>query len=160
MQGMLISETRTHTFYLLLYCFTYLYSSSVSPTSGGNVSATWQRDAVFKTTPHLVLAQHAHVKSCCPSLLQASFNYWKAPARCPWSLFQAEQPQLIQPFLQGEVLQPSDLLHGPSLDLLKQIYVKPLYDSVIFYFCYFTLVTLNCINHVSSSDKQSRQHLY
>jgi len=36
------------------------------------------------------------------------------------SLFQAEQAQLSQPFFMGKKLQPTDHLHGPSLDLLQQ----------------------------------------
>jgi len=39
------------------------------------------------------------------------------------SLLQAEQPQLSQPFLTGEVFQPSDLFCGPPLDLLQQVHV-------------------------------------
>ncbi|KAK4818444.1 hypothetical protein QYF61_013131 [Mycteria americana] len=39
------------------------------------------------------------------------------------SLLQAEQPQLSQPVFIGEVLQPSDRLHGPPLDLLQQVHV-------------------------------------
>jgi len=37
--------------------------------------------------------------------------------RSPWSLLHAEQAQLPQPVFIGEVLQPSDQIHGP-LDLL------------------------------------------
>lgn len=39
------------------------------------------------------------------------------------SLFQAEKPWLTQPVLVGEVLQPSDNVHGPPLDLLQQLHV-------------------------------------
>ncbi|GAB0186614.1 mitochondrial enolase superfamily member 1 [Grus japonensis] len=39
------------------------------------------------------------------------------------SLLQAEQSQLSQPVLIGQVLQPSDHLHGPPLDLLQQFHV-------------------------------------
>ncbi|KAK4824151.1 hypothetical protein QYF61_011229 [Mycteria americana] len=35
----------------------------------------------------------------------------------------AEQPQLSQPVLVGEVFQPSDHFHGPPLDLLQQVHV-------------------------------------
>ncbi|KAK4830276.1 hypothetical protein QYF61_009369 [Mycteria americana] len=38
-------------------------------------------------------------------------------------LLQAEQPQLSQPVFIGEVLQPSDHLHGPPLDSLQQVHV-------------------------------------
>ena len=37
----------------------------------------------------------------------------------PW----AEEPQLSQPVLVEEVLQPSDHLHGPPLDLLQPLHV-------------------------------------
>ncbi|KAK4827142.1 LOW QUALITY PROTEIN: hypothetical protein QYF61_014736 [Mycteria americana] len=39
------------------------------------------------------------------------------------SLLQAEQAQLSQPVFIEEVLQPSDHLHGPPLDLLPQVHV-------------------------------------
>ncbi|XP_075282414.1 zinc transporter ZIP13 isoform X2 [Opisthocomus hoazin] len=42
------------------------------------------------------------------------------------SLLQAEQPQLPQPVLIGEVLQPSDHLRGPPLDPLQHIHVLPM----------------------------------
>jgi len=45
--------------------------------------------------------------------------------RSPCSLLRAEQPQLSQPFLIGEVLQPSDHFCGPLLDLLQQVHVFP-----------------------------------
>ncbi|KAK4832092.1 hypothetical protein QYF61_020707 [Mycteria americana] len=38
-------------------------------------------------------------------------------------LLQAEQPQLSQPVFIGEVLQPSDPLHGPPLDSFQQVHV-------------------------------------
>ena len=41
------------------------------------------------------------------------------------SLLQAEQPQLSQPFLTGEVLQPSDHFCGPPLDPLQQVDLFP-----------------------------------
>ena len=41
------------------------------------------------------------------------------------SLLQAEQPQLSQPFLTAEVLQPPDQFCGPTLDLLRQVHVFP-----------------------------------
>ncbi|KAK4806259.1 LOW QUALITY PROTEIN: hypothetical protein QYF61_013403 [Mycteria americana] len=41
------------------------------------------------------------------------------------SLLQAEQPQLSQPFLIGEVFQPSDHFCGPPLDQLQQLHVFP-----------------------------------
>jgi len=39
------------------------------------------------------------------------------------SLLQAEQPQLSQPFLRGEVLQPLDNFYSPPLDPLQQLHV-------------------------------------
>ncbi|PKU38867.1 phospholipase a1 member hypothetical protein [Limosa lapponica baueri] len=41
------------------------------------------------------------------------------------SLLQAEQPQLSQPVLIGEVLQPSDHFCGPPVDLLQNVHVLP-----------------------------------
>jgi len=41
------------------------------------------------------------------------------------SLFQAEQPQLSQPFLMADVFQPSDHFCGPPLDPLQQVHVFP-----------------------------------
>ena len=54
------------------------------------------------------------------------FRYWKAAIRWPRSLLQAEQPQLSQPFLIGEVLQPSDHVCGPPLHPLQNIHVLPM----------------------------------
>jgi len=42
------------------------------------------------------------------------------------SLLQAEQSQLPQPVLTGEVFQPSDHLCGPPLDPLQHIHVLPM----------------------------------
>ena len=39
------------------------------------------------------------------------------------SLLQAEQGQLLQPVFIGEVLQPSEHLHSPPLDSLKQFHI-------------------------------------
>jgi len=39
------------------------------------------------------------------------------------SLLQAEEPQLPEPVVVGDVLQPSVHLHGPPLDLLQQLRV-------------------------------------
>ena len=41
------------------------------------------------------------------------------------SLLQAKQAQFPQPFLIGEVLQPSDHLSGPPLDPLQELHVLP-----------------------------------
>jgi len=72
----------------------------------------------------LVLSLHTLVKSLCLSFLESSFIYWKAAVRSSWSLLQAEQPQLYhQPFLIGEVFQPSDNFCGPPLDPFQQVHV-------------------------------------
>ena len=39
------------------------------------------------------------------------------------SLLQTERAQTPQPFFTGEVLQPSDHLHGPPLEPLQQLHV-------------------------------------
>jgi len=41
------------------------------------------------------------------------------------SLLQAEQSQLSQPFLTGEVFHPSDNFCGPPLDPLQQVHIFP-----------------------------------
>jgi len=41
------------------------------------------------------------------------------------SLLQAEQPVFSQPFLTGEVFQPSDHFCGPFLDPLEEVRVCP-----------------------------------
>ncbi|KAK4814100.1 hypothetical protein QYF61_008195 [Mycteria americana] len=61
----------------------------------------------------LVLSQQA-----LPKILEGCSKVSPQP-----SLLQAEQPQLSQPVLVGEVLQPLDHFHGPPLDLLQQLHV-------------------------------------
>ena len=51
-------------------------------------------------------------------VLEGSYKVSSEPSR-----LQAEKPQLTQPAFVGEVLQPSDHLHGPSVDLLQQSHV-------------------------------------
>ena len=41
----------------------------------------------------------------------------------PQRLLQAKQTQLPQRFFTGGVLQPSDHLHGPPLDLLQKLHI-------------------------------------
>jgi len=41
------------------------------------------------------------------------------------SVLQAEQPQLSQPVLLGEMFRPLDHFCGPALDALQQVYVSP-----------------------------------
>ena len=45
----------------------------------------------------------------------------RSPQICP-SLPQAEQSQLIQPLITEEVLQPSDHLDSPLLDVLQELH--------------------------------------
>ncbi|KAK4815290.1 hypothetical protein QYF61_026195 [Mycteria americana] len=49
-------------------------------------------------------------------------KFWYVHSEIPE---QAEQPQLSQPVLTGEVLQPSDHFCGPPLDPLQQVHVFP-----------------------------------
>jgi len=51
------------------------------------------------------------------NLTLAPFKYWKAAIRSPCSLL------FSQPVIIGEVLQPSDCLCGPPLNLLQQLHV-------------------------------------
>ena len=60
------------------------------------------------------------------SLLQVLEGRYKVSSK-PY-LLHAGQPQLSQPVFIGEVLQPSDCLHGPPLDLLQHIDVLVLGD--------------------------------
>ncbi|XP_074433859.1 TBC1 domain family member 31 isoform X2 [Larus michahellis] len=55
-----------------------------------------------------------------PQILEGCYKFSLEP-----SLLQAEQPQLSQPVLTAEVLQPSDHLCGPPLDPLQQVHVLP-----------------------------------
>jgi len=72
----------------------------------------------------LALSLHTLVKSPSPSLLcplqvlEGCYKVSPEPA-----LLQAEQPQLPQPVLIAEGLQPSDHLRGPPLDPLQHIHV-------------------------------------
>ncbi|KAK4808881.1 hypothetical protein QYF61_007996 [Mycteria americana] len=68
---------------------------------------------------------------CCSVVQEGCYKVSPEP-----SLLQAEQPQLSQPVFIGEVLQPSDHLHGPPLDLLQQVHVllmlgAPQVDAVL-----------------------------
>ena len=46
------------------------------------------------------------------------------------SLLQAKQAQFPQPFLIGELLQPSDHLSGPPLELLQELHVLPVLGAL------------------------------
>ncbi|KAK4818005.1 hypothetical protein QYF61_004118 [Mycteria americana] len=59
----------------------------------------------------------------------------------------AEQPQLSQPVLIGEVLQPSDHFHGPPLDLLQQLHVLVLQSWT--QYCRWDLTRAEGQNHLS-----------
>ncbi|KAK4821804.1 hypothetical protein QYF61_003833 [Mycteria americana] len=61
-------------------------------------------------------------------------------------LLQAEQPQLSQAVFIGEVLQPSDHLCGPPLDLLRQVHVRLLLGAP----------ELNAVLQGGSRKEQSR----
>ena len=72
----------------------------------------------------LVLSLHPLVKSPSPSFLSApSGTDSCSKVTSEPSLLQAELPQLPQPVLVGEVLQPLDHLRGPPLDPLQHIHV-------------------------------------
>lgn len=45
------------------------------------------------------------------------------------SLFLVNLVQISQPFIVGEVLQCSDHLHGPPLDLLHQLHIPPVLEA-------------------------------
>ena len=51
----------------------------------------------------------------------APLKYWKATMRSPWSLLQAEQVKLPQPFFIREGLQSFDHLCSPPVGLLQQL---------------------------------------
>ena len=63
----------------------------------------------------LVLSLPTLVNSCSPSCLYAPFKYWKATIGSSRSLLFSKLNKFPQPFLMGEVLQPSDHLSGPLL---------------------------------------------
>lgn len=71
----------------------------------------------------LVLLLHSLIKSPAPpvgplQVLEGSYEVSLEPPS-----LQAEQPQLSQPVLTAEVLQPSDHLRGPPLDPFQQVHV-------------------------------------
>lgn len=55
---------------------------------------------------------HVLVKNASPAFFSGPFRYWKGNLRSPWSLLQAELPQLSWFVFIGLVLQPSDHLSG------------------------------------------------
>ncbi|RMC10006.1 hypothetical protein DUI87_12799 [Hirundo rustica rustica] len=61
-----------------------------------------------------VIQEQQKVRKC---YLFVKLRYWKAAL----SLLQAEQHQLSQPVLVGKVLQTSDHIHSPALDLLQHV---------------------------------------
>ncbi|KAK4812888.1 LOW QUALITY PROTEIN: hypothetical protein QYF61_024244 [Mycteria americana] len=84
----------------------------------------------------LALSLHALVKSPSPAFLPLQVLEGCYKVSLEPSLLQAEQPQLSQPVFIGEVLQPSDHLHGPPLDSLQQVHVllmlgSPELDAVL-----------------------------
>jgi len=66
----------------------------------------WSNLPSFSLKPLLLVPW----KKSLSSFLVGLFRCWKAAIRFLWSLLQAEQPQLSQPFLTEEVFQPSDQL--------------------------------------------------
>ncbi|KAK4820994.1 hypothetical protein QYF61_009460 [Mycteria americana] len=91
----------------LFQCFTTLIVKNFFLISSLNLPS-------FSLKPlHLVLSQQALLK-----ILRG----WNKVSLQP-SLLQAEQPQLSQPVLVAEVLQPSDHFCGPPLDPLQQLHV-------------------------------------
>ena len=85
----------------------------------------------------LVLSLGTTEKSLAPSSLHPPFRYSYTLTRSPEpSLLQAEQPQLFQPFLTGEMLQSLHHLSGPSLDSLQYVHISlvlgsPALDTVL-----------------------------
>ena len=73
----------------------------------------------------LVLSLHALAKKTLSSFLISPLQVLKGRNKVSPqpSLLQAEQPQISQPFLIGEVFHPSDHFCGPPLDPLQQLHV-------------------------------------
>jgi len=97
----------------------------------------------------LVLSLHPLVKSPSPSFLSAPPGTGSCSKVAPDpSLLQAEPPQLSQPVLVGEVLQPSDHLRGPPLDPhLGFVSITDLWSSLktkLLILCY--LLIFLCLN--------------
>ena len=80
----------------------------------------------FKTIPPCPITIHPH-KQPFPLLCIRSLQVLEGHNEVSLepSLLQAKQAQFPQPFLIGEVLQPSDHLSGPPLDLLQELHVLP-----------------------------------
>jgi len=89
----------------LFQCFTTLTVQNFFLMSNLNLSS-----CSLKPLP-LMLSLQALVKS-----LYLSYKPPLSTERSPWSLLQAEQPQLSQPFLTAEVFHPSHHFCGPPLD--------------------------------------------
>jgi len=102
----------------LFQCFTTLTVKNFFFVSNLNLPS-------FSLKPlPLVLSLHALVK-CPPPALAGPLQVLEGSSEVSLkpSLPQPEQPQLSQPVLTGEVLQPSDHFGGPPLDLLQQLHV-------------------------------------
>src|SRR5699024_8009122 len=80
----------------------------------------------FKTILPCPITLHPH-KQPFPFLFICSLQVLKSHNEVSLepSLLQAKQAQLPQPFLTGEVLQPSDHRSGPPLDPLQELHVLP-----------------------------------
>ena len=80
----------------------------------------------FKTIPPCIITIHPH-KQPFPLLFMCSFQVLEGHNEVPAepSLLQAKQSQFPQPFIIGEVLQPSDHVSVPPLNTFQELHVFP-----------------------------------
>ena len=90
----------------------------------------------------LILSLPVLIKSPSPGFCMLSSGTIRYMVPQEPSLLQAEKPQLSQPVLIGEVLQPCDHLCGPPLDLLQHLHVLPVLGEMYTTFSCHTLVLL------------------
>ena len=93
--------------------WTHSTSASASPPNQEFHLTIHSKSTLFKLK---TIPLHTLRKSLSPAFLLAHFKDWMDALRSPQSLLQAEQHQLPQPVLIGEVLQPLDHPCGPCLD--------------------------------------------
>ena len=113
----------------LFQCITTLWVKNLFLLSNLNLPC-------LSLKPFPLVLSLAPPMGCSPSCLYAPLKYWKTTMRSPWSLLQAKQAQFPQPFLTGELLQPSGHLSDPPLDPLQQLSVflilgAPYLDTVL-----------------------------
>jgi len=101
----------------------------VSPPSGEKLPPHIQPKpplSQFKAIPPCPITVHPH-KQPFPLLFIRSLQVLEGHNEVSPepSLLQAKQAQFPQPFLTGEVLQPSDHLSGLPLDLLQELCICP-----------------------------------